>query len=68
VCVVFIHLYEVFSPINILFPKVKISLGKKPITKPSNPFTTKQVTLRVPALKVKAPKLGFRLRLPFTRS
>lgn len=53
---------------NILFPKIKISLGKKPVTRPSNPFTLKSVTVKVPALKVKAPKLGFRLRSPFTRS
>jgi hypothetical protein len=53
---------------NFLFPKIKISLGKKAITKPSNPFTLKSVTIKVPSLKVKAPKLGFKIRSPFTRS
>jgi hypothetical protein len=52
---------------NIIFPKV--SLGKINVTRPKrsiNPFSTKQVTLRVPVLKL--PKLGFKLRLPFTKS
>ena len=54
---------------NILFPKVKFSLGSKPVTKPtiSNPFTLKSITLKVPALKVKAPKLGFTVRNPFVK-
>ena len=53
---------------NILFPKISISLGKKPVTKPANPFTLKAVTIKVPVLRAKAPKLGFTLRNPFVRS
>lgn len=53
---------------NFLFPKVKISLGKKPIAKPSNPFTTREVTLRVPTLKVKKGlRIPFGLRSPFVK-
>ena len=54
---------------NILFPKIKLSLGKKAVRKPklSNPFTTKAVTLRVPALKAKGLRIPFGLRSPFVK-
>jgi hypothetical protein len=53
---------------KIYFPK--ISLGNAKLRKPTlaNPFTSKSVTLRVPVLKVKKPKLGFKLRSPFTKA
>lgn len=52
---------------NVIFPK--LSFGKISVTRPTrsiNPFSTKQVTLRVPVLK--APKLPFRVRNPFTKA
>jgi len=46
----------------------KLGLGSKQLGKPSNPFCTKKVTITVPALKIKKPKLGFKLRSPFTKA
>lgn len=49
------------------FPK--ISVGSVEATRPTrsiNPFTTKQVTLRIPVLKL--PKMPFRIRNPFTKA
>ena len=49
------------------FPKVK--LGSMQVKRPArsiNPFTTKQVTLRVPVVKM--PKIGIKLRNPFTKA
>jgi hypothetical protein len=45
-----------------------VSLGSKKLGKPSNPFTTKKVSITLPALKIKKPKLGFKLRSPFTKA
>ena len=49
------------------FPK--ITVGSVEATRPTrsiNPFSTKQVTLRVPVLKL--PKFPFRVRNPFTKA
>lgn len=51
---------------NILFPKLSIGKAKVSVPKLSNPFTSKKVTLRVPVLKVRVPKLKF--RNPFTKA
>ena len=47
----------------------KVSVGSIKATRPTrsfNPFSTTKVTLRVPVLK--APKLPFRIRNPFTKA
>jgi len=51
---------------KLYFPK--LTVGFITATKPTrsiNPFTTKQITLRVPVLKM--PAIPFRLRNPFTK-
>ena len=52
---------------KLYFPK--LSLGSKKLGKPSNPFTTKKVSITVPALKAKMPiwKKKFVFQLPIKK-
>ncbi len=52
---------------KLYFPKITVgSINATRPTRSINPFTTKQVTLRVPVLKL--PKLPFVIRNPFTKA